>query len=727
MGKWIVAIILIFGTFILSTKIQLSSDVEDYSARENFSGKSTLLNAPTDAEFSVQVSETNPAEIELPFEIPVSLGGFSIFFPGNLHLVSSYLPREFKVYYKATDSEWTLLDEVTDNRNSVYKYLNKSNLLVKAFRISISRAAFDDSVQISDLKFYKIQRISLIDFSSAFINSQSKNFISYLVFSLILFLFILLPGYAFLIIAIEKWRIIVPKEYRLVFAPVFSILSLGVVTTLYLLTNGIYWFYLYFLLFFCSVWLLFKRGLYKQIISEAKWPLLIITLVLLAVNSLQAKRDFLFNLNYLEPYLDKLEFIPFKGGYFGYHADNILQWGIAREFLHRAPLFSETADKYRLEGDGNNVLDRTILLPLITSPILFFFGESHFVYQRFLNVLMSLYYGASFLLLGKLFSRWTARITSLLLLLSGHITFQVFNTEVYYKYFAIYPILLALFVWRDDSKNGSGYKFPLMGLLLAMAYFVHPMTLFFSGLLLIAFIFGQKFSRGSVSGLLMAFLPLIFIVVLWTGFTYYAKEFISNGVPTRIGIYENDFIPFKIESLKNIFYNSINFFVPDILSKSGTYTNIISKDYLMQQFLRLSLIAAITPLMFIWMLFSLINISVWRKYYFQLLFGIGPLVLYLVLLRQYSFGLYSVFYPFTLPFLLGLSAERLKEKGQLFRSILLLSFPLFSLLYVRYLSGTYSVLRYLSPSVRILTYPILAVYLFGTITLVRLCLRKRNE
>lgn len=723
----LVIIFFFFGIYFLSTKIRINANVEDFSVRKLLSGKPELLNPPIGTGYSVHISESKPVEIEFPFTTPVSLSGFSVFFPGNLHLVSSYLPREFEVYFKSTNDKWNLLDSKTDNRQSVYQYNNKNNLLVKALKISISNAAFDDSVQISDLKFYSRQKVPLFDFYVAFIDSHVKDFVSYLIFSLIMFFFIVIPGYAILSIAGEKWGIDVPKEYKLILSPVFSILSLGLVTTIYLIANSTYWFYLYLLLFGSSVFFLGKKRLFGQIFSEAKWPLLIIFLVLLVVNSLQAKRDFLYNLNYIEPYLDRLEFIPIKGGYFGYHADNTLPWGIAREFLHRAPLFSEAADKYRLEGDGNNVLDRTPLLPLITTPILFFFGESHFIYQRFLNVLMSLYYGASFLVLAKIFSDKTAKITALLLLLSGHITFQVFNTEVYYKYFAIYPILIALLLWFDDSRNNPRYRFLFIGLLLAMAYLIHPMTLFFSGVLFIAFVFGQKSSEGLTYRLLMTFLLLALTVILWTGFTYYAKKYFSNGIPTRIGIYENELISFNIESLKNIFYNLINFFIPDVLSKSGTYTNIISKDYLMQQFLRLSLIAAITPLMFVWLIFSLASRMVWKKYFFQLLFGIGPFVLYLTLLHKYSFGHYSVFYPFTVPFLLATSVECLKNKGRFFRSTFIISFPLFSLLYIRYLSGTYSALRYLSPSVRLLTYPILIVYLIGVVLLTWQCLSKEKR
>lgn len=727
MKGWILAVIILFlGIYFLSTKIWISANIEDAPARKLLLGKSELLDPPIGIGYSVHISETTLVEIEFPFVSPVWLSGFSVFFPGNLHLVSSYLPREFKVYFKSMNDQWNLLDTKTDNRQSVYQYKDKNNLQVKAFKISISKAAFDDSVQISDLKFYRRQKIPLLDFSFAFINRHSKDFVSYLTLSLFLLLFIAIPGYAFLIIANERWGFDVPKEFRLVLAPVFSILFLGLVTMLYLLVNSTYWFYLYLSLFGGSVVFIGRRRLFRQVFSEAKWPLLIIFLVLLVVNSLQAKRDFLYNLNYIEPYLDKLEFIPIKGGYFGYHADNTLPWGIAREFLHRVPLFSEAADKYRLEGDGNNVLDRTPLLPLITTPILFFFGESHFIYQRFLNVLMSLYYGASFLLLAKMFSNRTAKITSLLLLLSGHITFQVFNTEVYYKYFSIYPILLALFVWKDKSIYVSRHKFPLIGLLLATAYFIHPMTLFFSGLLLIAFLFEKRFSKRFLSETLVAFLPLVILVTTWAGFTHYAKEFVANGVQTRTGIYESNFILFKIESLRNIYYNSINFFAPDILSKSGSFTSFFSKNYFIGQFLRLSLIAAMTPLMFIWLILSMTKSWVWRKYYFQLLFGIGPVILYLIFLRQYSLGLHAVFYPFMLPFLLGLAVELLKKKGKLFQSILILSFPFFSLLFLRYLSGTFSALRYLSPAVRTMTYPILTVYLIGTILLTMQFLRNEK-
>jgi hypothetical protein len=57
---------------------------------------------------------------------------------------------------------------------------------------------------------------------------------------------------------------------------------------------------------------------------------------------------------------------------------------------------------------------------------------------------------------------------------------------------------------------------------------------------------------------------------------------------------------------------------------------------------------------------------------------------------------------------------------------LLLSFPLFSLLYLRFLSGTFSALRYLSPTVRSLTYPILAIYIFGIFALAVMSLSNKK-
>lgn len=724
MGKWIALVVFISGVFLISTKIQLRSDIEDPSLRESFSGDQKLLSVPTDVQFSVPVSLEKPSEILLPFKKPVSVSGLSIFFPGNLHSISSYLAREFRIYYKLSDGKWVLFDEVLDNRKSDYKHTIGKDLLVSAFKINISRAAFDDSIQISDLKFYKTKSISLFDFIVVSIHSYDKSYISYLILSLVLFIFVLFPGYAFLTIIDERWGMVSPREYKFIFAPVFSILVLGGVTMLYLFSSSFYWFYLYLFLFIYSTAFLFRRKLFRQIFSEAKWPLALIALVLIVVNSLQAKRDFLFNLNYIESYIDKLEFVPDLGGYFGYHFDNTLQWGISREFLHRTAIFSEASDKYRLGGDGNNFLDRTPLLPLITTPILFFFGESHFVYQRYLNLLMSLYYSASFILLTKFFSRWTSKVTSLLLLLSGPITYQVFNTEVYFKYFAIYPILLAIIIWRNDSKIVIKLKIPLIGLFMAMAYFIHPMTILFSGLLLVGFILRSKFSWNSIKKLLITVVPLFLIVVIWTGFIKYEKSIALSRVAPRTGIYETNFMSFKVESLQNIFYNSINFFLPDFLDKSKTFTSFISKNYFLQQLLRLSLIAAITPVLFIWLLFSLFDSSVWKRYSYQLLFGIGPIILYLIFLRQYSLGLHAVFYPFMLPFLLGISVNLLENKGRLFRLTILISFPIFSLLYIHYLSGTYSTLKYLSPFTRLLTYPIIGVYFLSSVFLAKLCSRK---
>src|SRR3989344_7447772 len=133
---------------------------ESKEAYENFKGDSSLLSPPISPEYyAAYPSGGESVVVEIPFNKPTNISGFSVFFKGNLHSTSSYLPIDFDVFIKSEDGESDyLVERITNNRSSVYKLITDSNKTIVGYKLVIHKAAYEENVKISDLKFYKLEK-----------------------------------------------------------------------------------------------------------------------------------------------------------------------------------------------------------------------------------------------------------------------------------------------------------------------------------------------------------------------------------------------------------------------------------------------------------------------------------------------------------------------------------------------------------------------------------------
>ena len=696
----------------------LSEYIEDNGVLSLFVGNQKLLEPPISGDYlGVAVSENGSANIELPFSQSVNLNGFSVFFYGNLHSVSSYLAEDFDVYYKGNKNDWILIDSVRGNRASHYTLRMDKNKDVRSFKLVISKAAFDNSVGLGDLKFYVKKPTSFPQGVANFVNDHRKGFPSYLGYTFLFYIILLIPGYTLLHLISNPLKINFDVDYKIVFSPIISIVILAILSTAFIFTGIGQFVEIYVLIFVISLFLFLRLGLYREL-KKGIFLLFIIASILLIANLLQAERDFLFNLDYIEKYLDQLKFIPLRGGYYGYHIDNTRSWGLARSFLHHVPVFSEEARNYQLGENGFSVFDRTPFLPVVTVSILKLFGESHFIYQRFLNVLMALYYGAAYLVVRSFFSKHTAKIVSVLMLLSVHLTYHIFNVEIYLKYFAMYPMLLAFVLTSGENTLKMKFKDLVIGLLIALSFFIHPMALIFMAVLFFMYLKRDRISKVFLAKSVATLFPSLVLFCGWVFFSNYMKQKSGLDLSQSRNIYVERLSTFSLSSFLNKLINLINVFVPNILLKGIDKEIGFLKQWLIL-FLKFSIVSILTPGIFLAGILQLKK-KHFKKYWQSLWLGVGPIVILLIVLPNYSIGEHALSYQFSLPFLLGFIVEQLNLVSVGKRWLIFISYPLFMLVPLYYFSGVFIGMRYTSLSVGALFGAIILTYIFLSFLLLKL-------
>ncbi len=713
----------VLGFLILREKFSVI-DVELRESPVLTESNKNLVSSPIDPPHGLEIPSGSTVEIELPFEKSINTNGFSIYFPGNWHAVSSYLATDFDVYFQERNKNWTLAEEVKNYSSSSFRLRLPRNQEISAFKLVFHKAAFSNVVQIADLRFFQEKKSTFFTGLAFFLDSQNKSLAAYGVYSALFLLLLLIPGYALIFLLNKKFQKIPSDvEVRLIFSPIVSILILAPLSILYMLTHLDMILYLYLPILFGSAIVLLKNRLFRDFL-RAKFYLFLVITVLLIVSALQAQRDFLFNKDYVEKYLDKLEFIPsgYSGGYFGYHIDNTRQWGIARTYLHHTPIYSEAADRYRLGDKGDSALNRTPLLPIILVPIIKIFGESHFVYQRFLNVLMSFLYPGIYLLIKKIFNKRTAQVTSILVLLSVHLTFLPLNAEIYLKYFSIYPVFLAMYLVMNNGRGSL--RFLLAGLLLGIAFLIHPLNLLLAATIFVYYLAHYGLSKESFIKCLLSFLPVLLFATGWYLLTLYIKNDSAGVVPVQ-NLYVAIVTSPNGYNLFNKLINFINIFIPDILLKNIDPSWGISKTLLLN-FLKYSLIYSVSPLMFLFALLQLDSKNL-RRYSLPLWFGFGPLILFFVLSSGYTYGGHALLYSFCLPFLFGFIVETLWPTPPIFRTFILISFPLFSLYSLYRWSGVIITLNFKSVIVGSLYIVTFILYLLLSLILTKLSLSRSHQ
>ena len=696
-------------------------------ARVLFMGDERLLEPPlSPAPLGVLVGPADPATIIIPFSEPVHVSGFSFFCAGNMHAVSSYSPRSFEIWYKDHTDEWVSVAREHRHAESTYHLQLSENVTTTAFRVVVYIAPEASTAVFGDLTFYERIDVPWYVALADAAYRHRRGPAAYLFYSFLFYALLLIPGVGYTQSFLKKKGGAWPASLLVVCGPLVMLCMLILVAFLGVVTQvmGVLLAWLPLALYGC--WLFWRHVSWQMLRAAWRWVTLV-AVVLVAINLLQLQRDYMFNLHYIEPYLETLPFIPIHGGYFGYHADNTLQWGIARTLLHQVPIFSEAADALRLGFNGRAMFDRTPFLPLASMPIIQFFGEGHFIYQRWLNVLMALYYPAMVFLVNRLVSKKAALITAVLLVLSPHITYQTFLVEVYIKYVALYPLLLGLIIAlvKDIPLRARHFSAGLLGVI---AYLIHPIVLLFLAPLGVIYLVRYRLSRDFWRRALPVFVPVVIAFVSWSLFSsWFLAAHQPPDLPQQPSLYLRQLATVTNETLTNKVINIGNIFVPDILARKAEYDTLFSGTYFRHQFVRYSMIMAVSPLILLLFLRSLTD-RVFRVHYRDvLLMALIPLALFLVLFHTYSFGAYSLLYPFVVPLIWGLAVTYAERFAGWVRVVGIASFPLWMIPTLQYVSEVTPSLEVESHIVKVSSYAVIALFILLGLVLLRVVWRSTTE
>lgn len=630
--------------------------------------------------------------------------------------MSSFLANKFKVYKILPGGVFFLVDNITNNEQSTYTYKAKTNEEILGYKLVFTQAAFDNSVQISNIRFFIAKKAPLIERIIYELHEHRTSTVAYWVYVLLFSTILLIPGLPFIQSLSVRLSISLSKEALFAISPLLTLLVLGSAGALFILTGSTWFFALVPIYTILGIGLLIKKRASLQI-NQFFVPVALFMTALIITTSLQIKRDAIFNLPHIEKYIQGIGYIPFAGGYLGYHADNTLQWGIARTYLHDVPLFSDEADRLRHGWDGRVVFDRTPLLPVLLTPVLAIFGEGHFVYQRFLTVLMSLYFPAIFLLLAQLFSRKVSLLTLLILLMSPVITFRTFNVEIYYKFIALYPLIISLFLYEKITH--STLRYILTGLLIALGFSIHPIALPIATVIGILMLFNHFREKGFNVGALVSYIPAAVITFLPTllllvGWMLFSTSYIANNSSFDSTLSDNLYVRslsvFSWETLLNKGLNTINVFIPDILFRST--------EPALSNFFRFSLIAAITPLLFRELVSGLNSVNI-KRYSTAIILGFAPLIVFILALKNYSLGGYSLFYLFVMPFLLGISFTQLLDRSRMRIMVSLALTVFFMLVSIYWYSDVFTNMHHTSISATFATSTLVASYILLSFLLLK--------
>lgn len=670
------------------------------------------------------ISSQHPGKVEFLFKEKVSFDGFSFFFFGNLHSVSSALAKDFSIYVLNNNNEWELLKEVKNNNLPFYQFSSKNKIITRGLKIEFISAYYENSVWFKNFKFLEKRKVNLIDKIKYFILENNQTLPFYWFYYFVYFLFLFIPGTSLFSILekIDKGKI--DNEVKFVFSPLVSIFLMFVCTVFYLFLGNKTFLNLYLIIFIISFLYFLKMKSY-EVFFHAKTALIFFILPLLINFLTISHRDYLFNMQYIGKEIDSLHPIPTEEVYIGYFADNLFPWRLARAYLHRMPLFSEATKKFLI---NTNFFDRTPLLPLITVNILNIFGERHFVYQRFLETLAVLIYPAFYLLIKKYFSYNVAVITILCLILNIQISFMPFNVEYFYKYFAIYPLILALILILSNYKQTL-----IIGSLIMISFLIHPYTLFIDGGILSVYLFKIKKQKMSFILKKTIFLlgPLLIFFVIWLSLPKILIRlgYLNNDL-LYLNLYKERFIGFNWKLMRNKIIGLVYLIIPNILLK-GVQTekiSIFSREFLFE-FFRYSLISNLSPLFFIFLFKYLLKEKLRKNLEFIILAFFPLLFYWLFFINAYNQafnygGYYFHFFTFTTPILFSYCVFRILREKKLKKFIVFSSYILFMAFNLYYISGNFKTMKCASIIVNTLSWLIIIVYCLISFGLLKIILKE---
>lgn len=705
-------------------KIDLQSKIKE--DERNFPGRDIF--SPTndpDGSYSGKgaslgnITPQTPGIIRIKFKEPVKINGFSLFFFGNLNSVSSAMAKDFQVTYYDVDGKKIIQKEIFNHSSPVYRFLTNKAFPISSLEILISKAGYVDklgkgTVWFRDVNFFTRKSvpfaISLLDL----VRENNRTLMAFWAYYLIFFFFLFIPGFVCHHLFQGNKKFDLSSEEKLISSPLLALVTIPISVTLYLLTGLEILLYTYSIMFIVSLAIFVRAKLYHHFFAD-KTLLFVMAVSLFVVSLTIAQREYLFNLPFTQTVLDKIT-PPSLLGYSGYHADSMLPWKIGQIFLHRLDLNGLRA-KALLQG---TIFDRTPVLPMLTSVIMKYFSESHFVYQRFLETLTVLYYGTFFVLTKKYFSRKIAVITLLLMLINVQLSLMSFNVELYYKYFAIYPILLAIILIIKSKTNQS----LAIGLLAGLAFLIHPFTLIPSAAIIVFYLAKYHFQPEFIRH---AGATISILLLLFAGWFLTPKIIGLNKNTVRDkSFYFLRATKFEGNMFMNKAVNLVNLIIPNSpLKKVGSQERLsITATEYKQEFFRFSFISNLTPIFFVLLIYYLFKNK--TKNYSVVFFGLFPLLFFWLLYLQefnQSFnygGSYFLLYPFTLPFLFSYLVSNILKERKIFRLFIFISYPLYMFFILYYVSWVFNNVASISLMTRTIFWLIITTFSVLSLNLVKL-------
>ncbi len=408
---------------------------------------------------------TGTADLVFDFGRPRSISKVSIFFWGDLHRAMSYHATEYKIDFLYRD-KWVRIIENKHHRGPWAAH-HITAIEAKQIRFIFSKPFLDEHIYIAEIGLYEAEKVPLWTGLTSFLKLHCKSLPACFFYILIFLCFLFFPGYCFTKYVFKKN---LDKESMFVFSFFFSFFIYSALSIFGLLTGQNWIYYLILPISIAAILIFICKGGLKEIRGLDKNLWMILILFLFFSTLYQYHRDLVFSLPYIESHLDTLTIPPLP--YYGYHADNFVQWRISKAFLHHLDLTSPYMKEYL--GDSQfSVFHRTPLLPILSVPFLSFFGESHFIYQRLLTILAGLFLLPLYLVLKKDFNKRTAQLTLYTLLINFFFFLFSFSFEMYYKYFALFPVFLFLLLIEQNNLQNKKV-FILCALVAGTAYLIHP-------------------------------------------------------------------------------------------------------------------------------------------------------------------------------------------------------------------------------------------------------------
>lgn len=680
------------------------SEIMDMSGNRN---AEMVVAPPTDREHfvSADIYDKGEGEVSLTFQSPITFSGISFYFPGDLGMETSFGAKNISLYYKDDNGKQCLLNRKTGNNKPYYEFYTKNEVRTSTIELTFSEpfvhGKAGGTIRINNLRLYEKGATSPLDSVVTLVKKYDHGVVAYPVYYLLFFLLLFIPGYTFFTKIKNKYKLDFDEELTLVMGPVFGITVMFLSTLLFLSTRIDPSLYLYFLLSVPLIFIFIKERLFINL----KKHLTVLTpmgLALLLIFLVIVQRDYRFNMQYVGKYLDEL--VPVAtDNYTGYFVDNMFPWRIGRLYLHNYALTNPFAVKLL---EQTTIYSRTPLLPMIVAPIMSVFGEGHFVYQRFLEVLATLFVGAFYILIKKRYPVKVASIAVLLVLLNIQTFLLAMNAEIYYKFFSVYPIFLALIMFFFGGK----YKNVIIGFLTTLAFLIHPSTLVYSLTIILLYLVEYRFKK---EFLINVFPVILALFLATTGWIILPRITDNNGTSQKsLNIYLDEALHSSNNIVTTKTVNLALLFVPNILLTGEKTASVFSASHSFYYgLLRYSFISNTTPVYFAFFLFYLFRY--FKKDWEPVFLIIAPLTIYWLfyLNRPNSFstygGAYFLLYPFVIPMFLTYTTNYLVKESKRIRILVFSSYIVFMAFNFYYLSGIFS---NKSTTVPLSTWAILLVY-----------------